>query len=84
MRDGGYRSREEVEAWRGRDPIKRFREDLLRREVTGSAELDGVDREIQSLVDEALEWARSSPWPDPSTVLDHVFAETAAMEAPRA
>jgi 2-oxoisovalerate dehydrogenase E1 component len=87
MRDGGYRTREEVEEWRGRDPIKRFRDVLLRREVTGSPELDGVDREIQSLVDEALEWARSSAWPDPATVLDHVFAEASAVpavEVPRA
>jgi 2-oxoisovalerate dehydrogenase E1 component len=74
MRDGGYRTREEVAEWRARDPIKRLRDDLLDRRVCDSAALDSVDLEIQTLVDEALEWARASPWPDPSTVLDHVYA----------
>lgn len=84
MRDGGYRTREEVEEWRGRDPVKRFREDLLDREVTDANTLDNVDREIRTLVDEALEWAKASPWPDPSTVLDHVFADEPAQEVRRA
>jgi 2-oxoisovalerate dehydrogenase E1 component len=78
MRDGGYRTREEVEEWRARDPIKRLREDLLNREVCPTTTLDAVDGEIQAMVDEALEWAKASPWPDPATVLDHVFAEEAS------
>jgi TPP-dependent pyruvate/acetoin dehydrogenase alpha subunit len=41
-------------------------------------ELDAVDHEIQTLVDEALEWAIASPWPDSTTVLDHVYAAEAA------
>jgi TPP-dependent pyruvate/acetoin dehydrogenase alpha subunit len=69
MRDGGYRTREEVEEWRARDPLKRLRE------VCDTAALDAVDQEIQTLVDEALEWAKASAWPDGSTVLDHVYAE---------
>jgi 2-oxoisovalerate dehydrogenase E1 component len=74
MRDGGYRTREEVEAWRGRDPIKRLREQLLNASITDSDALDGVDREVQVLVEEGLEWAKASPWPDPATVMQHVYA----------
>jgi 2-oxoisovalerate dehydrogenase E1 component len=74
MRDGGYRTREEVEAWRGRDPIKRLREQLLNASITDSDALDGVDREVQVLVEEGLEWAKASPWPDPATVMEHVYA----------
>jgi 2-oxoisovalerate dehydrogenase E1 component len=80
MRDGGYRSREEVEEWRGRDPIKRLHDDLLERDAADATLLDAVDQEIRTLADEALEWAKASPWPDPATVLDHVFAD----EAPHA
>jgi 2-oxoisovalerate dehydrogenase E1 component len=74
MRDGGYRTREEVEAWRGRDPIKRLREQLLNAKIIDSDALDTVDREVQVLVEEGLEWAKASPWPDPATVMEHVYA----------
>jgi TPP-dependent pyruvate/acetoin dehydrogenase alpha subunit len=69
MRDGGYRTREEVDEWRARDPIKRLAEGL------SADAIDATEREIKSLVDEALEWAKASPWPDPETVMDHVYSE---------
>jgi 2-oxoisovalerate dehydrogenase E1 component len=74
MRDAGYRTREEVEEWRTRDPIKRFREHLLEADATPVTTLEAIEREIHTLVDEALEWAKASPYPDPATVLDHVYA----------
>ncbi len=74
MRDSGYRTREEVEEWRGRDPIKRLREDLVLRETVDSGALDAIDREVLAVAREALEWATASPWPDPATVMEHVYA----------
>jgi 2-oxoisovalerate dehydrogenase E1 component len=75
MRDAGYRTREEVEEWRARDPIKRLREHLLQAGLADGTALDGIDGEIKALADEALEWAKASPYPDPLTVLDHVYAD---------
>jgi len=74
MRDSGYRTREEVEEWRGRDPLKRLREDLVLRETVDSGALDAIDREVLAVAREALEWATASPWPDPATVMEHVYA----------
>jgi 2-oxoisovalerate dehydrogenase E1 component len=74
MRDGGYRTREEVEAWRGRDPINRLREHLLSTLTSDADALDAIDREVQVLVQQGMEWAKASPWPDPATVLEHVYA----------
>jgi 2-oxoisovalerate dehydrogenase E1 component len=74
MRDAGYRTRAEVDEWRARDPIKRLREHLLASGAAADAELDAIDREVQALAAEALEWAKASPYPDASTVLDHVYA----------
>ncbi|MCA1645951.1 MAG: thiamine pyrophosphate-dependent dehydrogenase E1 component subunit alpha [Chloroflexi bacterium] len=74
MRDAGYRTRVEVEEWRTRDPIKRLRDHLV---LTGGADantLESIDLQIEALVDDALEWAKASPYPDPATVLDHVYA----------
>jgi len=70
MRDGGYRTREEVEEWRQRDPLKRLREHL----VAHSARLDAIDREIEQMANDALEWAKASPYPDAATVMEHVYA----------
>ena len=72
MRDGGYRTREEVEEWRGRDPLKRVRERVAADAVAAT------EREVQTLVDEALAWAIASPWPDPGAVMDHVYGQDGA------
>ena len=64
----GYRTQEEIERWRERDPI-----------LTTAAKLDpaAVERigvEVDALLDEAIEFARASPRPDPSDALDFVYA----------
>ncbi len=74
MRDAGYRTREEVEEWRTRDPIKRLHEHLLLGALADAQTLDDIEREVQTLAEEAVEWAKASPYPDPATVLDHVYA----------
>src|SRR5438045_2835754 len=45
MRDAGYRTREEVEVWRARDPLKRLAESL------DPNEIESIEREIQMMVD---------------------------------
>ena len=74
MRDAGYRSREEVETWRTRCPIKRLRERMVADGVATDADLDRIEAAIQAEVEEAAEVARNSRWPDPATATDHIFA----------
>ena len=74
MRDGGYRTREEVDQWRARDPITRLGQHLVATGVAEPAGLEAIEADVAALVAEALEWAKASPWPDPSTVLEHVYA----------
>jgi 2-oxoisovalerate dehydrogenase E1 component len=73
MRDAGYRSREEVEAWRARDPIPRLRTHIVDT-FDVRQQLDAIDADVAALVDAGLDWAKASPWPDPATVLEHVYA----------
>ncbi len=75
MRDGGYRSQEEVNAWKARDPITLYREYLLREEEAGEPELVAIEAEVQSMVADADQFARQSPWPDPATATTHVYSE---------
>jgi len=74
MRDAGYRTTEEVAEWKGRDPIARLRDQLLRDEIATEAEIGAVDAAVRELIAEAVEFAQASPWPDPVTATTHVFS----------
>lgn len=69
-----YRSAEELEADRGRDPIPRFEEDLKRRGVLTAEECEALRREVHEEVDSVADAADASPYPDPKTARDHVFS----------
>jgi 2-oxoisovalerate dehydrogenase E1 component len=76
MPDYTYRTREDVEAWKGRCPIQRLREALL---AAGTApeELDALDRQVAERIREARAFAEESPWSEPSSVTRHVYCEEA-------
>ncbi len=78
MRDDGYRTRDEVEAWKARDPIAILRRRILESGAAGEAGLEEIDSGERARAREASEFARSSPWPDPATVADHVFSSRPA------
>jgi len=73
MGDYTYRTREEVESWRGKCPILRLREMLLHKGRTAS-ELDAIDAEIQREVESAHREAEASAWPDPKSAATHIYA----------
>ena len=74
MRDAGYRTTEEVAEWKGRDPIARLRDQLLRDGIATEAEIGTADAAVRELIAEAVEFAQASPWPDPATATTHVFS----------
>ncbi len=57
-----YRSREEVESWRARDPLLVARRRLGERGVSGEA-VERVDAEVEAEIQAAVAFARSSPEP---------------------
>jgi len=79
MREAGYRTAEEVAQWRGRDPIKLFRETILTDGHISPADLDAVDAEVKAQIEAAVAFAESSPLPDPATVADHVYSTGACL-----
>lgn len=70
-----YRTREEVEAWMAKCPIKRFKAYMLEQSLASEKELDGLEEQAVKDVEEAVAFALSSPEPDPATVMDDVFAD---------
>jgi len=71
------RDKREVAEWRSeqRDPIARFRRRLLEEGSATSDELDRLVAEVERDLDEAVEFARSSPYPAVDTVGDALWAD---------
>jgi acetoin:2,6-dichlorophenolindophenol oxidoreductase subunit alpha len=70
-----YRSKEEIEDWKqNRDPIKRFTRHLLQSEVLGQEQVQEIDGQAEQVIVKAVEFAEASPEPDPSTLMEYVYA----------
>jgi acetoin:2,6-dichlorophenolindophenol oxidoreductase subunit alpha len=68
-----YRSKEEEEAARGRDCIRRFREQLLERGAVRQEDLDAIDAANRKKIDEAVAFAEASPLPQPADLFTDVY-----------
>ena len=69
-----YRPPEEVEAWIKREPIAPYRRLLIEQGVLTEAEADGIEANVVKELDEAVEFARQSPIPEPETALQGLWA----------
>jgi pyruvate dehydrogenase E1 component alpha subunit len=70
-----YRSREEMEAWRARCPIARFREHLLAGGLATPDEVQQAEARAEAAIAAAVQFGLDSPWPAPDEALEDVFAE---------
>jgi TPP-dependent pyruvate/acetoin dehydrogenase alpha subunit len=70
----GYRTREEEAEWQLRDPIARLRQQLLEDGSADEAALEAVGGEVDAVLDDAVEFARNSPDPDPAELLADAYA----------
>jgi len=68
------RPKEEVEKWKKRDPVNLFREKLLKKRVLTKKLVDEIDREYETEIEEAEQWAIDCPYPDPSILKEIVYA----------
>ena len=72
---GSYRTQAEVDAWAARCPVATCRRRLAEDFGATEAELAALERACGRRREDALDFARNSPAPDPSTVALHVFSE---------
>ncbi len=70
-----YRTREELEFWKQRDPITHLRYYLLDEGLATEADLDAIAGAIHQELDEAVAFAVASPAPAPETALAGVYGE---------
>lgn len=70
----GYRSLEEFESWKARCPLKRLSEHLLGAHLAVQRDLEAMEERLSAEIDEAFAFAKSSAYPDPSLLHEHLFA----------
>jgi TPP-dependent pyruvate/acetoin dehydrogenase alpha subunit len=68
-----YRTQEELEAYRQRDPILALRKYLLERNVATEEELNAINDRVQQQLGRAWELAEAAPWPKPEETLEDVY-----------
>jgi pyruvate dehydrogenase E1 component alpha subunit len=70
----GYRTQAEIEEWMKRCPIVRHRNYIIQNEIAPAEALDAIESEIQTQIDQAVEFAKQAPYTDPSEVFKDVYA----------
>jgi 2-oxoisovalerate dehydrogenase E1 component len=75
-----YRTTEEVEMWRRRDPIERLRQYLIEARLLTETDEADIAAEIDEIVSDAVAAAESAP--DPADALTHVYAKPITPQDP--
>jgi acetoin:2,6-dichlorophenolindophenol oxidoreductase subunit alpha len=69
-----YRNAEEVERWSEKDPLERFARVLTKKKVLTQKLAAQILEDVQAELDEALAFARNSPFPEPEDALNDLYA----------
>jgi pyruvate dehydrogenase E1 component alpha subunit len=69
-----YRTKEEVEEWRVRDPITRYEKQLLGAGILTDDDIQNVSREVDEIVEESVRFSEESPLPAPHELYTDVYA----------
>ncbi len=75
-----YRQKDEVKKWEDEDPIGVFRKYLLKEKVATEKELDAQDDQAEEIIEEAVQFAESSPNPEPEALFEDIYAEPTPIE----
>jgi len=70
-----YRTKEEVDEYKGKDPIQMIRKTILDGKMATEKELGEIDKRIDGVVNQSVKFAEESPWPDDSEVLKDVYID---------
>jgi pyruvate dehydrogenase E1 component alpha subunit len=75
-----YRGDDEVEEWKQRDPIVIHKQRLLEQGIVTQQEIDDIENEVKEQIEEAITFARESPYPEPGDLFEDMFADRIPLE----
>ena len=70
-----YRSDEELDEWKQRDPIDLFKALLIEQNIASEEEISGLQENVSETIADALEFARESPYPKEEDLLEDMYAD---------
>ena len=70
-----YRKADEVHKWQEEDPIGIYRKQLVAKGIASDADLDTQDEEALAEVQDAIQFAETSPEPGPEELFQHIYVE---------
>ncbi|MDO4635283.1 MAG: thiamine pyrophosphate-dependent dehydrogenase E1 component subunit alpha [Streptococcus sp.] len=72
---GVYRTKEEVDSWKKKDPMLKYRAYLTKEGIATDAELDDIEAQVKKEVDDAYEFAQNSPEPGLEVAFEDVWVD---------
>jgi pyruvate dehydrogenase E1 component alpha subunit len=72
---GKYRSKEELDEYKEKDPIQQVLKTILENKYASEAEIKNIDERVVAIVAESVKFAEESPWPDDSEVLKDIYVD---------
>ena len=69
-----YRSKEEIQSWKDRDPILRFEKLLLKADVITEEQIENINNNMARVIEDAVTYAENSPEPKVEDVTEWVYA----------
>jgi TPP-dependent pyruvate/acetoin dehydrogenase alpha subunit len=69
-----YRTAQEIEEWKKKCPIERFRKKLLEEETLAEKDFGRIDLEVKEEIEEAIRFAEDSPFPEPEDALKGLYS----------
>ena len=70
-----YRTKEEVEAYRKQDPIETTLATILQKKYATQQRIDEINATIDKEIDDCVEFAENSPYPDDSELFNDIYAQ---------
>lgn len=70
-----YRTKEELQEYKDRDPIEVTKKAILENKYADEAWFEEVNQKVKEIVDDAVKFAEESPWPDPEELYHDVYAQ---------
>lgn len=71
-----YRTKDEVEEWKSRDPLEMCKDRILTNGIATEAELEEIDNRVKAKVEEAVKFAEESPFPKAETAFDDIYVQS--------
>ncbi|MGD0876609.1 MAG: thiamine pyrophosphate-dependent dehydrogenase E1 component subunit alpha [Anaerolineales bacterium] len=68
-----YRSKEETDEWRKKDPILRVEQRLIERSLLTESDCRQIQASVQQEIDEAVQFAEASPEPDSAALFEDIY-----------